>query len=230
MAINFPTSLDTTAQPSAGQVVDSARIAKLIQMVEALEAKVGADSSAVTSSLDYKVAHASVAGTTTPTIGGFSTIHKGDATSSTGTVGSRLLLSCFIAGKSMTVNNLVCGITGTGTPTLFKLGIYSIDGSQNGTLLMSTANSSASPTTTGMKTIAVGTPTAIVAGSVYAFAVLAVGGTPAVATGNTITFAALADQAPFAGGLLTGQADLPGSFTFAGLSAKTTVLTYGEVS
>ncbi len=62
MAINFPTSLDTTAQPSAGQVVDSARIAKLIQMVEALEAKAGVNNSAVTTSLDYKVNHISAGG------------------------------------------------------------------------------------------------------------------------------------------------------------------------
>lgn len=170
-------------------------------------------------------------GTTTPTLsGGFSTFHRDDATSATGVVTGRMFLTGFIAGKSMTVNNLiwVC-TTSSGTTTLFKLGIYSLDASQNGTLLMSTANTAASPSSTGVKTIAVASPTAVVAGAAYAFALLAVGGTPQFATGNTVTLQALADRAPFTAGLLTGQADLPASFTFAGLSAMGTVPGYMEV-
>ena len=66
MASNFPTSLDTFTNPSSTDAMDSVSVPHATQhsdlndAVEALEAKVGADSSAVTSSLDYKVAdHAS---------------------------------------------------------------------------------------------------------------------------------------------------------------------------
>ena len=62
MASNFPTSLDTFTNPSSTDAMDSVSVPHATQhsdlndAVEALEAKVGADSSAVTSSLDYKVA------------------------------------------------------------------------------------------------------------------------------------------------------------------------------
>ena len=61
MATNFPGSLDSFTNPSATDKMDSVTVphasqhANLNDAVEALEAKVGADSSAVTSSLDYKV-------------------------------------------------------------------------------------------------------------------------------------------------------------------------------
>jgi hypothetical protein len=62
MASNFPSSLDTFTNPSSSDAMDSVSVphasqhSDLNDAVEALEAKVGADSSAVTSSLDYKVA------------------------------------------------------------------------------------------------------------------------------------------------------------------------------
>ena len=62
MASNFPTSLDAFTNPSSTDAMDSVSVphasqhSDLNDAVEALEAKVGADSSAVTSSLDYKVA------------------------------------------------------------------------------------------------------------------------------------------------------------------------------
>ena len=62
MASNFPTSLDAFTNPSSTDAMDSVSVPHATQhsdlndAVEALEAKVGADSSAVTSSLDYKVA------------------------------------------------------------------------------------------------------------------------------------------------------------------------------
>lgn len=61
MASNFPASLDAFTNPSSTDSMDSVSVphatqhADLNDAVEALEAKVGADSSAVTSSLDYKV-------------------------------------------------------------------------------------------------------------------------------------------------------------------------------
>lgn len=69
MATNFPTSLDSLSNPSGtdvtglttGQsnVTHSQQHTNANDAIEALQAKVGADSSAVTSSLDYKVTNAS---------------------------------------------------------------------------------------------------------------------------------------------------------------------------
>ena len=61
MASNFPSSLDDFTNPTAQDSLNSDTVphaeqhANLNDAVEALEAKVGVDSSAVTSSLDYKV-------------------------------------------------------------------------------------------------------------------------------------------------------------------------------
>jgi hypothetical protein len=60
MATSFPASLDTLTNPTSSDSLSSpshsAQHANVNDAVEALQAKVGADSSAVTSSLDYKVA------------------------------------------------------------------------------------------------------------------------------------------------------------------------------
>ena len=67
MASNFPTSLDTLTNPTSSDSLaspsHSAQHANVNDAVEALQAKVGADSSAVTSSLDYKVAQLEAAST-----------------------------------------------------------------------------------------------------------------------------------------------------------------------
>ena len=61
MATNFPTSLDSLTNPAAGDSLSSpshsAQHANVNDAVEALQAKVGVDGSAVTGSLDYKVAN-----------------------------------------------------------------------------------------------------------------------------------------------------------------------------
>lgn len=60
MAINFPTSLDSLSNPTASDYLNSPSHAgqhgNANDILEALEAKVGINSSAVTSSLDYRVA------------------------------------------------------------------------------------------------------------------------------------------------------------------------------
>lgn len=62
MATNFPTSLDAFTNPQPSDALDSVAAPHATQhsdlndAVEALQAKVGADSSAVTSSHDYKIA------------------------------------------------------------------------------------------------------------------------------------------------------------------------------
>lgn len=66
MAINYPTSLDTFTDPNPSDGLDSPSHSglhtDLNSAVEALEAKVGVDSSAVTSSLEYRVAQLEAAG------------------------------------------------------------------------------------------------------------------------------------------------------------------------
>jgi hypothetical protein len=59
MAINFPTSLDTLTNPTATDTLDSpphdTQHSDANDAIEALQAKVGIDSSAVTTSHDYKI-------------------------------------------------------------------------------------------------------------------------------------------------------------------------------
>lgn len=59
MTTNFPSSLDSLSNPSSGDALSSpshsAQHANANDAIEALEAKVGADGSAVTSSHDYKI-------------------------------------------------------------------------------------------------------------------------------------------------------------------------------
>jgi hypothetical protein len=60
MATNFPSNLDAFTNPTSGDTLDSpdhaGQHADVNDAVEALQAKVGVDSSAVTTSLDYKIA------------------------------------------------------------------------------------------------------------------------------------------------------------------------------
>jgi len=74
MATNFPASLDTLTNPTSSDSLSSpshsAQHANVNDAVEALQAKVGADSSAVTTSHDYKIAQLEALGsiqTYTPT-------------------------------------------------------------------------------------------------------------------------------------------------------------------
>lgn len=59
MAINFPTSLDALTNPASGDSLTSpshaGQHADANDAIEALQAKVGVNSSAVSTSLDYKV-------------------------------------------------------------------------------------------------------------------------------------------------------------------------------
>jgi len=60
MSTNFPSGLDNFTNPTSGDTLDSpdhaAQHADVNDAVEALQTKVGVDGSAVTGSLDYKVA------------------------------------------------------------------------------------------------------------------------------------------------------------------------------
>ena len=72
MATNFPTSLDALTNPTSGQTLNSpshsTQHANSNDAIEALQAKVGVNSSAVTTSLDYIVRNLSAANITSGTL------------------------------------------------------------------------------------------------------------------------------------------------------------------
>jgi hypothetical protein len=86
MASNFPSSLDSFTNPSSSDAMDSVSVPHATQhsdlndAVEALQVKVGADSSAVTSSLDYKVAQLEASGTATAFTPSWSNLTPGNGT------------------------------------------------------------------------------------------------------------------------------------------------------
>jgi len=86
MASNFPSSLDTFTNPTSADAMDSVSVPHATQhsdlndAVEALEAKVGADSSAVTSSHDYKIAQLEALGTATAFTPSWTNLTPGNAT------------------------------------------------------------------------------------------------------------------------------------------------------
>ena len=90
MTTNFPSGLDSFTNPTATDAMDSATVphatqhADVNEAVEGLQAKVGVDGSAVTSSLDYQVANQGLTLVKTQTIGsGVSSVTVTDAFSST---------------------------------------------------------------------------------------------------------------------------------------------------
>lgn len=118
MATNFPASLDSLTNPAAGDSLSSpshsAQHANVNDAVEALQAKVGVDGSAVTSSLDYKVANQGLTLVKSQTISsGAASVTVTDAFSST-------FLDYMIVGQiGCSVNNTTINFTltgATGTP------------------------------------------------------------------------------------------------------------------
>lgn len=72
MATNFPTSLDALTNPTSGQTLNSpshsTQHANSNDAIEALQTKVGVDSSAITTSIDYKINNFDATKITTGTI------------------------------------------------------------------------------------------------------------------------------------------------------------------
>ena len=119
MASNFPSSLDDFTNPTAQDSLNSDTVphaeqhANLNDAVEALEAKVGVDSSAVTTSLDYKVAQLESLGsiqTYTPSwtaTGGTPTIGNGTLT------GKYTVINNWCVGSVLMVLGSTSSISGT---------------------------------------------------------------------------------------------------------------------
>ena len=88
MASNFPSSLDSFTNPSSTDAMDSVSVphatqhSNLNDAVEALQAKVGADSSGVVSSHDYKIAQLEALGEWTSFTPSWNNVTIGNATES----------------------------------------------------------------------------------------------------------------------------------------------------
>lgn len=165
MAISYPTGLDTTAQPSAGQVVDSARIAKIIQMIEAIEAKCGITGSAVTTTLDYKVNNATAPRANNADINGFK-FATADFASSAGGNEQAFVLGASISaafwnGPAQTITSLGISINTGLAGGLVYMALYT----SAGTLLSQTPSISAA--TSGFKSGALGVAQALTANTKY---------------------------------------------------------------
>ena len=149
MATNFPASLDSLTNPTSSDSLNSpshsAQHANVNDAVEALQAKVGVDSSAVTSSFDYKVAQleSDVSGLVTGKILQVVSTTKTDT------------FSASVAGNG--ANSNVTGFSATITPSSTSSTIYvvgmaygssstsffiSIDIDRNGTNIINAASPS----------------------------------------------------------------------------------------
>lgn len=131
-------------------------------------------------------------------------------------------LNCFTADKSMTVNNLttICGTAAAATPTLCRLGIYSIDGSNNLTLIGSTANDTTLWSSATSYTKALTSGVAITQGSRYALATLIVSSAAVANLGGYWGVGSEGIVSPMTGVMVNGKSDLPASITAASLSSN----------
>jgi hypothetical protein len=156
-------------------------------------------------------------------------------TSNSAIISGRLNLTYFRAKSARQVTTAIfpLGTTVAGaTPTISRIGLYSIDASGNGTLVASTTNDTAL-FSTGATTKAGGTKSlsatyTFVSGQLYAAGPLVVS---AAAMPSFYGHAALpptALDAPRKVGHISGQTDLPASFVVASLATSTAVAYYGE--
>ena len=135
-------------------------------------------------------------------------------------------LTYFTARKTETINSVRVGTYTTAagaTPTLCRIGIYSVDGSGNLTLVASTANDTAlfaAASTTYTK--ALSSAWSKVAGTRYAVGVLVVtGATAPTIQGQILSIADELAQAPRLCGGRSGQSDLPSSITAGNVDGTT---------
>jgi hypothetical protein len=225
MATSFPTGLDTFYDPagtdnlsSAGGIGHAAIHTNVNDAVAALEAYVGVTGSAVTSSLTYKLNNVPAGGYATP---GFlrsptsiATYNPAACANSTGSIGSHTYLMPFTAPVSLTTTHVKYIVTAAGSTGTVSL--YSLDSSDNGTLIASVTGSIFG--STGVITQSWAASATVTAGTRYAIGFTAAAGTPtfqatSIAANSTETLAV-----PF----LTGQLSTatPSTFLQSALSAN----------
>lgn len=168
---------------------------------------------------------------------GEETINRKSITGSCSMPSGTLRLAYFTARKSETVNNIQTATSATAagaTPTLCQMGLYSVDGSGNLTLVASCANDTtlfAAASTLYTRTLT--SSYSKVKGQRYAFGVLVVtsAATPTV-VGNTSSSPGSifgSSGGPRVSGNVTGQSSIPSSVAAASVS-DTANIVYGVVT
>ena len=157
---------------------------------------------------------------------GSATIRRRDVINSTGLgLGSgSMRLSYFTPRTSATIASIrtIVGTTATATPTLNRIGLYTVDGSGNLTLVASTTHDASLWSATSTRyTKALSSSYAITRGTRYAVGVLSVGSTAPSLLGYAATHSDELAEAPRLSASLSGQTDLPASVTVGSLSNTT---------
>lgn len=189
MATSFPGGLDSFVDPAPTDdmsvVSHSLQHTSANDAIAALEAKVGVNGSAVTTSLDYKINHLPAGGDYSglyyPQAVAVSNFPRISATSTQGgsLTGSLGLYTGFIAPASIVANQMTVYVTQAGTSiSSCVAALFTV--ASNGDLTR-VAVSAANTTwlgTLGKRTLAFATPVTLVAGNAYAACVFAnIGGT-----------------------------------------------------
>lgn len=160
---------------------------------------------------------------------GESTLPRLQVTSTSSATGTgNLRLTYFTAQKTETttqVRVISGGTAAAATPTLVRIGLYLIDGSDGGTLVASTVSDTALfAATNTVYTRSWSTPYAKVAGQRYALSVLVVTGAAAPTLAGHAALASAAGEvttvAPRLSATFSGQTDLPASFATGSLAVS----------
>jgi hypothetical protein len=154
MATNFPTSLDALSNPTSTDGLNnpshSGQHTDANDAIEALEAKVGVNSSAVLTSLDFLVTQANASGSSGLTSGTYYTTSSNTNTTSTATTTTGVVSYLpFLVERTTTFDRIACrtGSTVTGTSTV-RLGIYNNSNKKPTTVLLDAGTVAANATST----------------------------------------------------------------------------------
>lgn len=154
MATNFPTSLDTLTNPTSTDGLNnpshSSQHADANDAIEALEAKVGVNSSAVTTSLDYLTTQANAPGEVGLISGTYySSRSNSNAQSSASRTTNQVTFAPFLVERTQSFDRIAVrtgsGFTGTST---VRLGIYNNQNRQPTTVVLDAGTVSATAAST----------------------------------------------------------------------------------
>jgi hypothetical protein len=154
VATGFPTSLDALTNPLSTDALTSPSHAdqhtNANDAIEALEAKVGVNSSAVSTSLDFLVTQANASGSSGLESGTYYTTSSNTNTTSTTTTTTGVVSYLpFLVERTTTFDRIACrtGGTVTGTSTV-RLGIYNNSNKKPTTVLLDAGTVAATATST----------------------------------------------------------------------------------
>ena len=150
MATSFPSGLDSFTNPTAVDTLDSpphdTQHADANDAIEALQAKVGADGSAVTTSLDYKVANLESRPVETKTVSYVlvaADVNKRIVMNNAGATTITVNDGVFAAGDTVWIHNIGAGTTTVtaGTATVDTAGSLDVGQWEGGSLYFTSASS-----------------------------------------------------------------------------------------